>query len=149
MSERVSVPPRVTALYGGQAVLEGVMIRGPAGLAVAVRAPDGQIVRRTTRLPLRRGWRRWPLLRGVFVLWETLRWGMEALWFSATVAAGEIETREGLRSPAALLTMAFSLALALGIFLLLPASLAEGIQQATGASQGSGRRRRRSSAWGW
>ena len=136
MSERVSVPPRVTALYGGQAVLEGVMIRGPAGLAVAVRAPDGQIVRWTTRLPLRRGWRRWPLLRGVFVLWETLRWGMEALWFSATVAAGEIETREGLRSPAALLTMAFSLALALGIFLLLPASLAEGIQQATGATAG-------------
>jgi uncharacterized protein YqhQ len=134
MSEIASAPPRTHVLYGGQAVLEGVMIRGPAGLAVAVRAPDGQIVCRTTRLPPRRGWRRWPLLRGVFILWETLRWGMEALWFSAAVAAGETESRETLRSPAALLTLAFSLVIALGIFLLLPAFLAEGIEQATGAS---------------
>ncbi|WP_322801088.1 DUF1385 domain-containing protein [Thermoflexus sp.] len=115
--------------YGGQAVLEGVMIRGPAGIAVAVRAPDGRIVLRSMSLPPRRKWQRWPFIRGMFILWETLRWGMEALWFSATVVAGENEAREVRESPVAMLTIAASLALALGIFLLLPALLAEGIER--------------------
>ncbi len=123
-----------TLRYGGQAVLEGVMIRGPAGIAVAVRAPDGQIVLRSIPLPPRRRWQRWPFLRGVFILWETLRWGMEALWFSATVVAGENEAQEVRESPLALLTLAASFALALGIFLLLPALLAEGIERALGLS---------------
>lgn len=126
----------MTLRYGGQAVLEGVMIRGPAGMAVAVRAPDGQIVLRSMPLPSRRGWQRWPFIRGVFILWETLRWGMEALWFSATVMAGENEAREVRESPAAMLTIAASLALALGIFLLLPALLAEGIERMLGVSAG-------------
>ncbi len=122
--------------YGGQAVLEGVMIRGPAGLAVAVRAPDGRIVLRTVRLPPRRRWQRWPFLRGVVALWETLRWGMEALWFSAAVVAGEPEDPEAVRSPAALLTMAASLAVALGIFIGLPALAAEGIARGLRLSAG-------------
>lgn len=125
---------RATLRYGGQAVLEGVMIRGPAGIAVAVRAPDGRIVLRSMPLPPRRRWQRWPLLRGVFILWETLRWGMEALWFSAMVAAGESEAQEVRDSPLAWLTIAVSFALALGIFLLLPAFLAEGIERALGLS---------------
>ncbi|WP_376790299.1 DUF1385 domain-containing protein [Thermoflexus sp.] len=115
--------------YGGQAVLEGVMIRGPAGIAVAVRAPDGQIVLRSRSLPPRRKWQRWPFIRGTFILWETLRWGMEALWFSANVVAGENEAREVRESPVAMLTITASLALALGVFLLLPALLAEGIER--------------------
>ncbi len=123
-----------TLRYGGQAVLEGVMIRGPAGMAVAVRAPDGQIVLRSMPLPPRREWQRWPFIRGVFILWETLRWGMEALWFSATVVAGENEAREVRESPIDVLTIAASLALALGIFLLLPALLAEGIERMLGVS---------------
>ncbi|MFN3928873.1 MAG: DUF1385 domain-containing protein [Thermoflexus sp.] len=105
------------------------MIRGPNGLAVAVRAPNGQIALRTIRLPPRPKWQRWPFIRGVIILWETLRWGMEALWFSAAIAAGDPEDQKTIRSPAALLTMAASLALALGIFLLLPAFLAEGIER--------------------
>ncbi len=123
-------PPIPQAIrYGGQAVLEGVMIRGPAGIAVAVRAPDGRIVLRTVRLLPRRRWQRWPFLRGGVTLWETLRWGMEALWFSANVVAGENEAREVRESPVAMLTITGSLALALGIFLLLPALLAEGIER--------------------
>ncbi len=123
-----AVPPTPRAIrYGGQAVLEGVMIRGPAGLAVAVRAPDGRIVLRTVRLPPRRRWQRWPFLRGVVTLWETLRWGMEALWFSAAVVAGEPEDRGAVQSPAAWLTMGVSLAIALGVFIGLPALAAEGI----------------------
>ncbi|HXF68212.1 MAG TPA: DUF1385 domain-containing protein [Thermoflexus sp.] len=127
---------RTAVRYGGQAVLEGVMIRGPSGLAVAIRAPNGQIALRTIRLPPRPKWQRWPFIRGVIILWETLRWGMEALWFSAAIAAGEPEDPEAIRSPAALLTMAASLALALGIFLLFPAFLAEGIERLLGLSMG-------------
>ncbi|WP_376791737.1 DUF1385 domain-containing protein [Thermoflexus sp.] len=127
---------RTAVRYGGQAVLEGVMIRGPNGLAVAVRAPNGQIALRTIRLPPRPKWQRWPFIRGAIILWETLRWGMEALWFSAAIAAGEPEDQGSIRSPAALLTMAASLALALGFFLLLPAFLAEGIERLLGLSTG-------------
>lgn len=74
--------------YGGQAVLEGVMIRGPRGMAVACRRPDGAVVVRTQALggihagPLRHI----PLLRGVLALWETLSLGMRALNFSSRVA---------------------------------------------------------------
>lgn len=96
-------------------------------MAVAVRRPDGRIVVRTMRLPPRRRWQRWPLIRGVITLWETLRWGVEALWFSAAVATGEPEAEDLSRSPTAWLTLGLSLAVALGVFLLLPALLAEGI----------------------
>ena len=79
--------------YGGQAVLEGVMIRGPEHMAVAVRHPKGHIVVHQEQLsglytgPLRRV----PLLRGVIILWETLALGMRALSFSSRVAMDEGE----------------------------------------------------------
>jgi len=79
--------------YGGQAVLDGVMIRGPHSMAVACRRPDGDIVVRREPLtglyvgPLRRI----PLVRGVIVLWETLALGMRSLLFSSNVALGEEE----------------------------------------------------------
>ncbi|MDE3096497.1 MAG: DUF1385 domain-containing protein [Chloroflexota bacterium] len=82
-----------TMYYGGQAVIEGVMIRGPREMAIAVRAPDGTIVTRAERLsgiyagPLRRV----PLARGVIVLWETLALGLRALTWSSQVAAGRDE----------------------------------------------------------
>ncbi len=85
--------PQRQVYYGGQAVLEGVMIRGPRSVAVACRRPDGGIAVRTETLggiytgPLRRI----PFLRGVVVLWETLALGMRALLFSSNVAMGEEE----------------------------------------------------------
>jgi uncharacterized protein YqhQ len=85
-----------TEYYGGQAVIEGVMIRGPRQVAVAVRRPDGDITCRTDTLgsfyvgPIRRI----PLLRGVIVLWETLALGIRALVFSSQVAMGEDEDEE-------------------------------------------------------
>lgn len=78
--------------YGGQAVMEGVMMRGTRGLAVAVRAPDGGIRLRTEPLnPTLYAGRlaRIPLLRGLPLLWDTLGLGMKALMWSAEVAAGE------------------------------------------------------------
>src|SRR3970040_1783246 len=79
--------------YGGQALIEGVMIRGPRNVAVACRRPDGEIAaRRGGPGGLYSGTlRHIPFLRGVIVLWETLALGMRALLFSSNVAMGEEE----------------------------------------------------------
>jgi len=105
--------------YGGQAVLEGVMIRGRRGMAVAVRAPSGEIVLHAERFsrPARR-WTRWPFLRGLYTLWDTLHWGLRALNFSANVALGESEYTVGPKQMAGVVAVA--LALAVGLFFLLP-----------------------------
>ena len=86
---RVSAAPsRPDVYYGGQAVVEGVMIRAPRHMAIAVRGPGGAIVRRVEELagfttgPLRRV----PLVRGAVVLWETLSLGMRAINFSSRIA---------------------------------------------------------------
>src|SRR3989442_15780596 len=82
--------------YGGQAVLEGVMMRGRTTYAVAVRKPDGEIQVLRERLlsviythPI---WKL-PLLRGLAGLWEQLHLGMKALMWSANIqaAAEQIE----------------------------------------------------------
>ena len=82
-----------TLYYGGQAVIEGVMIRGPHSVAVACRRPNGEIaVRRETLSGVYTGLlRHIPFLRGVIVLWETLALGMRSLIFSSNVALGEEE----------------------------------------------------------
>lgn len=75
--------------FGGQAVIEGVMMRGPRHAAVAVRSPGGEIVVRTETLPAVSGWlRRVPILRGLVVLWETLSLGIRSLTWSSQVANG-------------------------------------------------------------
>src|SRR6478672_6786427 len=83
-------PSRISpTTYGGQAVLEGVMMRGRRWAAVAVRAPSKRIVVRSERLPvhLYGGWvSRTPFVRGLTVLWDSLGLGMKALMFSAEVA---------------------------------------------------------------
>jgi len=82
--------------YGGQAVMEGVMIRGPRSMAIACRRPDGGIAVRTESLggvysgPARHI----PLIRGVIVLWETLALGIRALMWSSAVALGEEEQEQ-------------------------------------------------------
>jgi hypothetical protein len=83
--------PNTRVYYGGQAVIEGVMIRGPRTMAVACRRPDGKIVVKNQALsgvyagPLRH----LPLIRGVIVLWETLALGIRALMWSSSVQLGE------------------------------------------------------------
>ncbi|MEI7759875.1 MAG: DUF1385 domain-containing protein [Thermoleophilia bacterium] len=83
--------------YGGQAVLEGVMMRGPAVWSVAVRTPDGEIVAVTTPVssPMQRH-RLWriPVVRGVVALGESLAIGFRALAISANYAMQE-EREEG------------------------------------------------------
>jgi len=106
---------------GGQAVLEGVMMRSPHVLVVAVRRPGGEIAYKETRwLPLseRYPFLKWPVLRGGVILFETLANGIQALSFSASQALDE-EDKE--LSPWALgLTIGFAFALAIALFVVIP-----------------------------
>jgi len=108
--------------YGGQAVLEGVMMRGVRAAAVAVRAPDQQIVIHTEKLGeiYRSRLAKIPFLRGGLLLWDALGLGMRALTLSANVQTGEDEKLEG---PALYLTLGLSLAFAVGLFFLAPAAV--------------------------
>ncbi len=79
-------------LIGGQAVLEGVMMRSPHAWAIAVRKPSGEIVTRSEPLDRpsdRRPWLGWPLIRGVAMLGQAMSLGVRALRFSANVALDE------------------------------------------------------------
>jgi uncharacterized protein YqhQ len=81
------------AQYGGQAVLEGVMMRGPSCWAVAVRTPEGEIAEVSNPIdsPMRRHWGfRLPVIRGVVALGESLSIGFRALSISANFALGEV-----------------------------------------------------------
>jgi uncharacterized protein YqhQ len=123
-------PPKPT--YGGQAVLEGVMIRGLRSASVAVRNPEGEITLRTLSLnSLYNGpARRIPFLRGMLVMAETLTLGMRALSHSANVAAGE-EEELGNASIAGM--MIVSIAMAVGIFFLVPVFASRGLEGLIGS----------------
>jgi uncharacterized protein YqhQ/nitroreductase len=110
--------------YGGQAVLEGVMMRGSRTMAVAVRHPDGHIVVKTEPLneklytgPISRI----PFLRGLVMLWDALGLGIKALNISANVVAGE-ETP--LPKPVVWGMTIVSVGAAIGLFMALPSFLA-------------------------
>jgi uncharacterized protein YqhQ len=108
--------------YGGQAVIEGVMMRGRKAFAIAMRAPDGQIVVHKENLAAvyRSKLTTIPFLRGVILLWDALGLGIRALTLSANTQTGEDEKLEG---PALYLTLGISLAIGIGLFFLLPAGL--------------------------
>jgi uncharacterized protein YqhQ len=109
--------------YGGQAVIEGVMMRGSRTMAVALRHPDGHIVVETEPLneALYRGpISRIPFLRGLVMLWDALGLGMKALMTSADVAAGEEISLSG---PASWGTALLGVGLGVGLFILLPSFL--------------------------
>jgi uncharacterized protein YqhQ len=85
-------------LVGGQAVLEGVMMRSPHAWGIAVRKPSGEIV--THSEPLERPseqhkWMGWPVLRGVMTLGHAMSLGFRALKFSANAALEEISPDQG------------------------------------------------------
>ena len=108
--------------YGGQAVIEGVMMRGQKAFAVAMRAPDGNIVLHTEKLAVvyRSAIAKIPFLRGTILLWDALGLGMRALTLSANTQSGEDQKLEG---PALYLTLGISLAFGIGLFFLLPAGI--------------------------
>jgi uncharacterized protein YqhQ len=107
---------------GGQAVLEGVMMRGPRNWAVAVRKPDGEIahIARSVDPRMARSWVwRLPIVRGVVALGESLTIGFRALSVSASYAAAE--EGEGDEEPAEIGRWAlfFSFAVAIGFAVML------------------------------
>src|SRR5260370_42157469 len=85
-------------IVGGQAVIEGVMMRTPSAYAIAVRKPDGTIVNTAATLP------KWsdkypalklPILRGGALLIQSMRLGIKALNYSASEASAETQKAEG------------------------------------------------------
>ncbi len=114
--------------YGGQAVIEGVMMRGQRRAAIAVRNPEGEIIVHEEPLPekvYRSRWSRMPFLRGLVLLWDALVLGTKALMWSADVAIGEDEEEaQGFSGAVAWGTVAFSLIVGIAIFFLLPTALA-------------------------
>jgi uncharacterized protein YqhQ len=116
---------------GGQAVIEGVMMRGPGGLATAVRQPDQQIV--VKKDPVRSISERWPILklpilRGMVALIEALMYGIQALNFSAQAAG---EEGEQLSNKEMAMTMVFAIAVGIALFIVLPTAAAKLIQGIT------------------
>jgi uncharacterized protein YqhQ len=107
--------------YGGQALMEGVLMRGRDAIGVAVRGPDGRIF--GAQEPLnsilhRNRFARAPLMRGVVVLYETLVIGTRWLMRSGSLAAAGEGVAMGGGTLA--ITLLFTLGLAIGLFVLLP-----------------------------
>src|SRR4051812_24493774 len=121
-AQRARPRSAVSQAIGGQAVLEGVMMRGPRHWAVAVRKPDGEIAhvaRSIDPLQARHWTLRLPVVRGVVALGESLAIGFRALSVSANYAAQE--ELEGDEEPAKIgrWTLFFSFAIAIGFALML------------------------------
>lgn len=115
--------------YGGQAVIEGVMMRGARVCSIAVRAPDQSIVVETKPLKglylSRIG--KLPFLRGLLLLGDALILGMQALTFSAKVqAAEEAEKIEGVPLT---VTMLGSMTIGVAVFFLFPAGVAHAFER--------------------
>jgi uncharacterized protein YqhQ len=110
--------------YGGQAVIEGVLMRGMRTYSIAVRAPDRSILIESQDFgSIRRArWIRILFLRGPLVLWESLAIGIRALTFSANAQAEDESER--LEGASLTLTLLGSIAIALFAFLLVPAGAA-------------------------
>jgi uncharacterized protein YqhQ len=122
----------MTQNVGGQAVLEGVMMRGPRNWAVAVRKPDGEIaqVARSIDPLMARHWTlRLPVVRGVIALGESLAIGFRALSVSANYAAQEEEQGDAEPAEIGRWALAFAFLVAIGFALMIfkvgPALLAD------------------------
>ncbi len=123
-------------LYGGQAVIEGVMVRGRRFVACAVREPKGKVIVASEALSpaiYASRWSKIPFLRAVTVLWDTLVLGTRMLMYSANIAVAEQLRDEGtgdasetkaIPAGAAFGTLAVSLAFGIGLFFILPLFLA-------------------------
>jgi uncharacterized protein YqhQ len=116
--------------YGGQAVIEGVLMRGKTSVAMANRTPENEIVIHkekltgiyTTKLT------KIPFLRGLVILWDSLGLGIRFLTIAANIQTGEDEKIEG---PMLYVTLGISLLLGIGIFFLAPALISGLIERFT------------------
>ncbi len=119
--------------YGGQAVIEGVLMRGKRALAMANRAPDGEIIIQKEHLGgiYTSNIRKVPFLRGLIILWDAMGLGMRYLTLSANIQTGEEEKLEG---PMLYITIGISILFGVGLFFLTPALISGLIQHFSGMS---------------
>lgn len=111
MNERISI--------GGQAVIEGVIMRSPTCIATAVRKPSGEIVYKKTPISKKKGkLAEIPFIRGAVMLFDALVMGIKELTFSANEA--EEKEEEQISQKEAILTTVVSLGLGIGLFIVLP-----------------------------
>ncbi|HOU12124.1 MAG TPA: DUF1385 domain-containing protein [Anaerolineae bacterium] len=112
--------------YGGQAIIEGVMMRGKYNAAIAVRRPDGEVV--VKQEPLGNFYRGFfskvPFLRGIPLLWDSLGLGMKALFFSAEVVGQAEDPEFTMSGGMGLATGAIGLLGGAALFMVLPSFLA-------------------------
>jgi uncharacterized protein YqhQ len=104
--------------YGGQALVEGVMIRGRRSWSVAIRHPAGDIVTRTGSFAPAVGWRRLPVLRGIWLLGSQLRLGWACLSLSARVATYGDD--RAVPRASTVVSWLIALAIGLGLFVVAP-----------------------------
>ncbi len=127
ISKKEDGPLRV----GGQAVIEGVMMRSPRCMAIAVRKPDGKIVVKTEGLDFfseKSFLFKIPIIRGVIALVSALSLGIRALHFSANQALPEEEGQKEISSWAMGLTFALALSFGIFLFFLAPLFLTKGLK---------------------
>src|SRR2546428_9396619 len=120
-------------LVGGQAVIEGVMMRAPHSYCVAVRQPNGELLtqeREIPRMSEKYPLFKYPVLRGLGTLGQAMQLGYRALEFSANSALAEEAPKDGAKSGGTIsskmmaITMVINLALFIGIYKFVPLFLA-------------------------
>jgi len=135
----VTGPDGVARPYiGGQALLEGVMMRSPHAFSAVVRRRDGSlVVRERPMSDLRTGARAWPIVRGMVALVEALKLGSAALRFSAEIFEQDLEAEEKAQAKKAIGPSKLLSALALPIIRLMTAE--PELPSAAPADEGKGR----------
>jgi uncharacterized protein YqhQ len=141
--------------YGGQAIIEGVMMRSPNYFSVACRAPNGQIIQKTEPLEKswigRQKWLKFPFIRGSLALIDAMGLGIRAMRFASDVQlddkyqaegaepakAGTVQSGKKIQDAAIGATMIFSFAFAIFIFVYLPNLVAELAPKAFGPMSGT------------
>ena len=118
-------------LIGGQAVMEGVMMRGATSLALAVRDPEGNLLIRTERLKQTKGViKKIPIIRGAVMFFQTLIMGVKTLIKSAEVFSEE-EGQSEMSASAAFFAVFLGLALSIVLFMFLPSLASDGVNYLT------------------
>jgi uncharacterized protein YqhQ len=124
-------------LVGGQAVVEGVMMRSPHAWAIAIRKPDGQITTHSQTLERpseKRKWLGWPFVRGIATLGQAMKLGFVASKFSLDVGLASIAEEEGEKAPRIsnwmmTVNMIFSIAFFIFMYKFVPLAAASGLKK--------------------
>ena len=121
--------------YGGQALIEGVLMRGKSFVVASFRNPDGEIVTEHEELQgiYKSKLAKIPFFRGLIILWDSISLGMRYITLSANIQAEEEE--EKIEGTTLFFTILVSLSLAVGLFFILPTFLAEMFSRLVDLSQ--------------